>query len=331
MGGGVGRVELRHLGAGGLEVEVEGRRVEGVDLRPGLRADRHERQARRQHQRLLRADAEDVDAPRVRPAFHRADARDPVHGEHGVRLRHGPADLLDGVAGAGRGLAQSSHHASRVGMLLQGAGDPLGIDRLTPLDVEHDGVDAERLANVPPALGEVAGVQDDGLAAPGHGVDSGGLHGAGAGGSEDQDVVLRLEDLLQGGGTLDDDLLGLGRAVVDDRPGQFEQDVFGDRGRPGSHQARLLHRENLGNRSGRAWARRKSLGSRRTPCGPIATSVRLRRRPGVGGRGKLSVYNADRSARREVRRWPGWSRRSDRGPVGRKRWRGRGDGLGFRR
>ena len=32
---------------------------------------------------------------------------------------------------------------------------------------------------------------------------------------------------------LDDDLLGLGRAVVDHRPGQFQQHVFGDRGGPG--------------------------------------------------------------------------------------------------
>ena len=106
VGRGVRRVELLHLLAGGLEVEVVAGRVEGVDLGPGLGADRDERQARRHHQGFLRADAEQVDAPFVGPALHGADARDAVDREQGGRLGDDPADRLDRMPGPGRGLAQ---------------------------------------------------------------------------------------------------------------------------------------------------------------------------------------------------------------------------------
>ena len=137
MGRRIRRVELLDLLAGRLEVEVVAVRVEGIDLGPGLGADRHERQARRHHQGFLRADAEQVDAPLVGPALHRPDARDAVDGEEGGRLGDDPADRLDRVARARRGLAQRSQDADRVGMLPQGLRDLIGVDRLAPLGLER--------------------------------------------------------------------------------------------------------------------------------------------------------------------------------------------------
>ena len=54
-------------------------------------------------------------------------------------------------------------------------------------------------------------------------------------------VIFALLSLagLSFGQAIDANLVG---TVVDDRPGQFQQHVLGDRGGPGGHQARLLHR-----------------------------------------------------------------------------------------
>ena len=41
----------------------------------------------------------------------------------------------------------------------------------------------------------------------------------------------------------DDHLLGLGRTMVDDRPGQLEKNVFRNHGGPGSHESRLSHQQ----------------------------------------------------------------------------------------
>ena len=134
----VGRVELFHLLAGRLEVEVIAVRVEGIDLGPGLGADRHERQARRHHQGFLRADAKQVDAPQVGPALHRADARDAVDREEGGRLGDDPADRLDRMARARRGLAQGAQDTATVsGCCRKRLGHLIGIDRLAPLGLER--------------------------------------------------------------------------------------------------------------------------------------------------------------------------------------------------
>ena len=78
----------------------------------------------------------------------------------------------------GRGLAQRAHDADGVGVLLQGLGDLVGVDRLAPLGVERHGVDAVRLADAAPPRREVAGVQDQRLAARRHRVDRRRLHRA---------------------------------------------------------------------------------------------------------------------------------------------------------
>ena len=48
-----------------LEIEIKRLRLDAVDLPPAFFADRHDHQARRQHQRLLAAHDHDVDVPAV--------------------------------------------------------------------------------------------------------------------------------------------------------------------------------------------------------------------------------------------------------------------------
>src|SRR5271157_5034244 len=97
---GVRGVEFLGLFSLHLEAEIKAARLECIDLGPGFGADRQESQPRREHERLLRADAEQVNAPFVGPAFHGADARDAIDRKDGRSCGDDPADRLDRMAGS---------------------------------------------------------------------------------------------------------------------------------------------------------------------------------------------------------------------------------------
>ena len=218
MGGRIRSIELLHLAAGGLEVEIVAGCLERVDLGPGLRADRNKREAGRQHEGFLGTDAEDVDPPGIRSAFHGPHAGDAIDREDRACLRDDLADGFDRVAGSRGRLAQGPHDARGIGMLFEGLGDVGGVDGLAPLGVEHDRVDPERLADIAPAGREMARVQDQGLAAGRYGVDRRRFHRSRSGCGENQNVVLSLEHFLQSRGDFRDHLFRLGRTVVNHRP-----------------------------------------------------------------------------------------------------------------
>ena len=82
------------------EVEVEARQLGLLGALPGALAERDERQARRQHERLLRAGDQHVDAPAVHRDVEDADGGDAVDDEQGVAL---PGQLRRSPrSGAGR-------------------------------------------------------------------------------------------------------------------------------------------------------------------------------------------------------------------------------------
>src|SRR5262249_37595901 len=127
------------------------------------------------------------------------------------------ADLLHWVCYPRRALARLDVDRLGLGMLLERPLDRRGIDGTAPLDLELDRLDAVRLADLAPALAELAAVDADRLVALLEEVGDGPLHRAGPAGGEDEDVVLGLEDPPEPFAHLGEELFERRRAVVQDR------------------------------------------------------------------------------------------------------------------
>ena len=179
----------------------------------------------------------------VGAALHRADARDPVDGEHRVGLRRRPC------RSPRPGWPVPVEVSLRVpmtqtvsGCCFRAFGDPVGVDRLAPLGVERDGVDPERLADAGPPRAKWPAFRTRALP-PG-----GTVLTAAASIAPVPEAVRIITSFcvwktsFSPADTSVITCLGLGRSVVDHRPGQLEQHVLGDRGGPRGHQSRLTHR-----------------------------------------------------------------------------------------
>ena len=115
-----------------FQIEVKRLRLDALHLLPGRFADGQKCQARRHHQRLLRADDQHVDAPGIGQARHRAGAADGVDHPQRVARGHDLADRLDVVAHAGAAFHQRAEHGHGVGMFGQQSRHVGRLDGLAP-------------------------------------------------------------------------------------------------------------------------------------------------------------------------------------------------------
>jgi hypothetical protein len=124
--------------------------------------DRSECQARRAHQRLLRAGDDYVNTPFVLGQLNGAEARDRVHAEDRVVGAHDLVDRPDVVDDAGRRLGLRDVDGPRGTIeLAQGLVKAPGIDLGPPLEFDVPGVRPEGVAQLGPALAELAARGDD--------------------------------------------------------------------------------------------------------------------------------------------------------------------------
>ena len=197
-----------------LPVEVEARRRPGRGQR--RLGDGGEAEARRRHERLLRAGDDDVEAPRVGLAGDGAEARDRVDDDERSRLLRDGRERTHVGDDSGRGLGL--HDPDRLRLLLaQARAEVVGVGRLAPGVAEHVHVRAERGRHRDPALAEAPGRDHEMPLARRDEVRHRRLERAGARGSEEEHVVLRPADLAQPGEHALVDRQELGAAVVDAR------------------------------------------------------------------------------------------------------------------
>ena len=121
-------------------------------------------------------------------------------------------DRFDVVADAGRGLG--GLHVDGFVLRLERGADFVELEGLAVGRFDHVGRAAEGLGQIDPALAEFAGGEHQHLVAGRGEVGDRGLHGAGAGGGEQQDVVLGADKDLELGQHLLVEGAELGGAVV---------------------------------------------------------------------------------------------------------------------
>ena len=110
-----------------LEIEVVVRQGGGFAELPRFRADRHERQAGRDHEGLLRTADHNVESPAIDVERHRADSGDCIHDEDRIGVFDQSADGLDIMLGAGRGLGSLKENAFGAGLGLERASTRSGV------------------------------------------------------------------------------------------------------------------------------------------------------------------------------------------------------------
>ena len=180
-------LELRLAGARALPVVVEARaRAERL---PGGRRDGGDAEPGRGHQRLLRAGGDDVDPPLVGLERDGAEARDRVDDDERAGRPRGGGERLEVGDDAGGGLGVRQEDGLRAAELLEAGGEVVRARRLAPLVLDGLDVGAVGGGELLPALAERAGGDDDHAVAGRAEVRDGGLHRAGAGAGEEQDVV----------------------------------------------------------------------------------------------------------------------------------------------
>ena len=178
---------------------------------PGALAHAEIGEAGRNHHRLLRAADEDVDAPAVHVEVGGAEAGDGVHDQQRVGALQQRGHALHVVTRAGRGFRRLHvEHASAVELRLHFA----QIEGLAVGNAHQFDLAAERLGQIAPALAELAGGEHDDFLAGRSEVRDRGFHGAGAGGSEKQNIVLGADEGLQIGQGSGEDFTELRRAVM---------------------------------------------------------------------------------------------------------------------
>ncbi len=242
--------DRRGEGAVGRVLSLAVRRPRPVEVvaAPGLlggqlqrpRVGRGEPKAGRAHQRLLRARHDHVHPPLVLRQVDRAQARDRVDGDDRAVVVGDLGQRPHVVDDAGRGLGLGREHGLR---RLRHAGErrlePLRSDRLAPFDVQVGHLAAVGLAQLEPALAELARGGDRDAVAGRDQVGDRRLHRAGPRGGEGEDLVGGLEDVPQ---PLERRRVHLDErrgAVVGDRLGHHLAHGRRQRRRPGGHQVLL--------------------------------------------------------------------------------------------
>ena len=161
---------------------------------PSALRERDHSEPGRQHQGLLTAGHQRVDAPCVHLLLEHADRSDPIDDEHHVAALRDLADCGNRMYRAGRGFAGLHENRARLGMLLERVLDLLGAHRATPFDFDlmrHHPESGEHLA---PSLAELAAIDEDGVLAGREQVDDRRLHRAGAGRGKEEDFLPGAEE-----------------------------------------------------------------------------------------------------------------------------------------
>ena len=148
-----------------LQVEVEVRQVRGFAELPRLRADRHEGQARRHHECLLRAADQHIEAPAIDIERHGAEAGDGVHHEDGVGFGDRASHGFHVVRRAGGGLRRLHEYALGFGFGLERGFHLLRFHHLPVGHGDHVGIQAVGLGDIRPPLAEFSRDADDDLVA----------------------------------------------------------------------------------------------------------------------------------------------------------------------
>ncbi len=116
---------------------------------------------------------------------------------------------------------------------------------MAPFHFEFRHLHTEGLANLAPALAELAAVHDQGLVARRQEIGHSPFHAPRPGGSQDQHIIPGLKKPLEVFSDLAEQLGKLRRPMVDDRPGHRQQDFGGNRRGPRSKQIPFQHRPAL--------------------------------------------------------------------------------------
>ena len=226
---------------GAAPVEVVAAAAAGLGVLERALGDARERQPGRAHQRLLRAGHHDVDAPLVLPQLGGAEAGDGVEGEDRAVPGGDLGDRLDVVHDAGRGLAQRREHDLDVLVTQQ----PVDLRRVEPLAparlVAHE-IGAVGLAELDPALAELARRARQHLVAGADEVGDRRLHRARPARGEREHVVARAEHGRQPAEHALVQLVERRRAVVEHRRRHRLRDGGRHGRRPGGHQVLLRER-----------------------------------------------------------------------------------------
>ena len=144
------------------------------------RRQRDHAESRRQHQRLLTAGHERVDAPFVHLLLEHADRRDAVDYQHRAALARHLADLGHRMHRAGGSLARLHEHRARFGKRLERILDLSRPYGAAPFDAHLVTDHAEGREQLAPSLAELAAVDVNRMLAGLQQIDDRRFHRAGA-------------------------------------------------------------------------------------------------------------------------------------------------------
>ena len=193
------------------EVEVKARLLRGLHPLPGALADAEIRQTGRNHHGFLRAADEDVDAAVVHVKMRGAEAGNRVDHQQRVGSLQQRGDRLNVMARASGGFRRL--HVENGGAVELGA-DFAEIEGLTIGSGDQFNLAVESLGQIAPALAKLAGGEHDDLVTRRGEIGDGGFHGAAAGGSKDQNIILGADEGLEISHGAAEDLAELGGAVM---------------------------------------------------------------------------------------------------------------------
>src|SRR5579883_2147792 len=259
------------------QIEVEPRRFHFFGARERSVRQRDHRESRRQHQRLLTAGNERIDAPVVHLLLEDADRSDTVYHQKHIAPARELGDLRHRMHRAGRSLAGLKEDRARVGIRMQRIFDLLGTNRAAPFDLNLMAYHAMRAQNAAPSLAELAAVDEDRVLARAEQVRDRGFHRAAAARGEQDDLLPRAHQRLHPLAGLVERRAELGCAMVDDRTRHFEQNFGWNRRRPGGEKiffdwwhGLIGHQHPALNFQKKAWC--SWYGERQTPRFPAPAS-----------------------------------------------------------
>src|SRR5579883_1659506 len=224
-GGSISRLALGGRFALFAQVKVIARGPRGFHALPGALAHRAVGQAGGNHERFLRSADDEVHSPAIDVEVRGAESGDGVDHEQSVvsGCANEFRDSFHVVAGASRSLSglhvDGAHAGSEARFdFVKREGLSIGL-------TEHIDVACVGLAERGPALAELSGRQDEDVVARRGQVRDAGLHHAGAGTSEHQDIVLGSDEFLHVGEHAGEQAAEIRSAVMGGKGG------FGELGR----------------------------------------------------------------------------------------------------
>ena len=222
------------------KVEIEAAGLDVLAALPGALREGYEGQSGGNHEALLGAGEQAVDAPLVHGAGGEAHAGDAIHNEKHIRGTGHGGDAFDGMQDTGGGFGHLDEDAFGLRGLPDGLLDFPGADGFAP--VLHDFHDLQAMAfgDLAPAFAEFAGVNgNDGFAGFEEAV-HGCRHGTAAGAGQRHDGFGGAEEELQLFFHIVHDPVEIRLAVMDHVPGESEADSFGKRRRTGGEKTHFV-------------------------------------------------------------------------------------------